>query len=62
MKKLYRIVATEDAKHFRPQAWNLRKGWYNISDYSKETKEAAADWIEQYSARRFKRTAWIGLK
>ena len=62
MKKLYRIVATDDGKHFRPQAWSLRKGWYNISDYSKETKEAAADWIKWYSDRRYKITRWIGLK
>lgn len=62
MKKLYRIIADADSTHFRPQAWSLRTGWYNITQYSQDSKEKAMEIIKEHSARRLKRRLWIGLK
>jgi hypothetical protein len=60
--KLYRIIADVHNKYFRPQAWSLRTGWYNISEVSKSSREDAMEFIKKHSDRRLKRKVWIGLK
>ena len=62
MRKLYRIIANEDGNCFRPQAWTLREGWYNITQYAQSSKEDAYKIIEEHFAKRLKKRVWIGLK
>ena len=50
MMRLYRIIKSQDGRHFRGEVWSLRNGWIPISTYWQDVIDATRERIEKHFA------------